>query len=289
MLTRAFIFLSNHSPRGRKYLFRFLFEYLARKHRNSAHWTQMNYGFADESEWGQTIPLDKKYEWERFCHQLYHHVAQGADLSHKDVVEVSCGRGGGAAYVHRTFGTRSVIGIDIAQRAVEFCRRVHRSPRLRFVQGDAEDIPLVDESADAVINVEASFCYGDIDRFFAEVARILRPSGHFLYADLRSPSEVEGLLASLRRSELEILNQGNITENVLRALRLDATRRAQLEGANMPWFLRHAIRTFAGAPGTWIPNALEKGELVYLVFTLQKPPARDALPTAQLSGWQAAA
>ena len=32
---------------------------------------------------------------------------------------------------------------------------------------------------------KASFCYPSLPRFLAEVARILRPGGHFLYADLR--------------------------------------------------------------------------------------------------------
>ncbi|HYM17150.1 MAG TPA: class I SAM-dependent methyltransferase [Micropepsaceae bacterium] len=283
MLTKTFFLLTNRSPRGRKIAFRILFEYLARKHRNFTRWTQMNYGFAGESESGHTVSLDPADEWERYCHQLYHRIAGNADLAGKDVVEVSCGRGGGAAFIHRHFKTRSVIGIDIAENAIAFCRRRHLLPQLRFLQGDAEDIPLFDESADALINVEASFCYGDIDRFFAEVRRVLRPDGHFLYADLRSPSEVEALVGSLRKSGLEILEWENITANVVHALKLDSARRRELERANVPWFLRHAIRTFAGAPGTRIPSALENGDLVYLVFKARRPPVRDGSAMVQLA------
>jgi SAM-dependent methyltransferase len=182
-----------------------------------------------------------------------------------------------------------MTGIDIAQGAIDFCRRAHRSSRLRFIQGDAEDIPLFDETADIVINLEASFCYGDIDRFFSEVRRVLRPGGYFLYSDLRSPSEMEGLLVSLQRSAFEIVGQEDITRNVARALRLDAGRRAELERAQVPWFLRHAMRTFAGAPGTRIPVALETGELLYFLFTLRKSHTLDLSATAQLARWQAAA
>ena len=41
------------------------------------------------------------------------------------------------------------------------------------------------DSYDAVVNVEASHLYPDVPRFLAEVARVLRPGGHFLYADFR--------------------------------------------------------------------------------------------------------
>ena len=39
---------------------------------------------------------------------------------------------------------------------------------------------------DAVIDADASYTYRDFERFFGEVARVLRPGGHFLYADFRN-------------------------------------------------------------------------------------------------------
>ena len=58
-------------------------------------------------------------------------------------------------------------------------------PGLTFVQGDAQKLPFSAQSLDAVINVEASHCYPNFPGFLAEVARVLRPGGHFLYADFR--------------------------------------------------------------------------------------------------------
>ena len=54
------------------------------------------------------------------------------------------------------------------------------------MQGDAQNLPFPDESFDAVINVEASHIYPNFERFLGEVARVLRPGGHFLYADFRN-------------------------------------------------------------------------------------------------------
>lgn len=279
MLTLSFFYVVNASPKGRKLVFRWLFEYLARRHRHLKTWTQMNYGFASASGAGHTIALSARDETERYCHQLYHHAVHGHDLENKDIVEVSSGRGGGASFVHRYFRARTVTGIDIAQHATAFCRQVHRAPGLRFLQGDAEDLPLFDDSADAVVNIEASFCYGNMDRFFAEVHRVLRPGGLFFYADLRHTDELDLLSVALRRSGLTILEFEDISDNVIRALALDASRRAAVAEMNLPRFFRHAMRTFAGAPGTRIPTLLVCGQMRYFRYVLGKPacePARAA-------------
>jgi ubiquinone/menaquinone biosynthesis C-methylase UbiE len=70
-------------------------------------------------------------------------------------------------------------------------------PGLDFVQGDAENLPFPDESFDAVLNVEASHANPRFPRFIAEVARVLRPGGHFLYADMRGYQEISDWEAAL--------------------------------------------------------------------------------------------
>ena len=284
MLTNAFFQLTARSPAARRAAFRMLFEYLARAHRDALTWTQMNYGYAGAAAGGHTVALDAAEETERYCHQLYHRVVSGFDLAGRDVVEVSCGRGGGAAFLHRKFKPRTMTGIDIAHAAVDFCRRVHRDPGLRYLQGDAEDLPLFDGSADALVNVEASFCYADIERFFSEVRRVLRPGGLFLYTDLRRREEVAGLEVSLRRSGLDLLECEDITGNVLRALALDARRRVSVVEVNVPWFARHAWRTFAGAPGTRIPSLLGDGRMRYLRYVLRKGAGDEAWPACASAG-----
>lgn len=283
MLTRLFFELVNHSPRGRRIAFRSLFEHLARRTFHVSSWTQMNYGYAGDGANPHTVALAPEDEQERFCHQLYLKTVDGLDLRDREVVEVSCGRGGGASFVHRYLRPRTLTGVDIAQSAVEFCRRVHRRPGLRFVQGDAEELPLFDESADAIINVEASFCYGDMSRFLAEVRRVLRPGGVFLYADLRHTEELPGLDAALAKSDLEIRQRTDITRNVVRALELDGMRRMAGVTTLAPRFMRHAMKAFAGAPGSRIPTLLATGRMRYQAFVLQKLRDRKAMAAASAS------
>jgi SAM-dependent methyltransferase len=282
MLTTGFLYIVNRSPTLRVFMFRGLFEYLASRYRHITKWTHMNYGYAEGPGRGHTIVLKPHDEDERYCHQLYFRAVNGMDLTGKDVIEVSCGRGGGASFIHRYLQSRTVSGIDIAAAAIEFCKRVHRAPGLRFLQGAAEDLPLHDETADAVINVEASLCYGDRNRFYAEVLRVLRPGGYFFYADLQWPDAIDALSATLQGIGFELLQTDDITANVSRALQLDSDRRIEYARVNAPFFLRHAMRTFGGAPGTRIPTALSDGTMRYYCLTLRKREAEERVEAASL-------
>jgi SAM-dependent methyltransferase len=272
MLARLFLWMTRHSAGARRLLFRHFFEQLARRLQQADRWTFMNYGYADRADGAGLVPLDAADEPERYCIQLYHHVACAANLADKDVLEVSSGRGGGASYICRYLGPRSMTAVDIAPSAIAFCRRVHRLPGLRFMQGDAEDLPLFDNSVDIVLNIEASFCYGRIDRFLSEVRRVLRPGGRFLYADLRLADEVADLMAALRHSGLELVDSEDITDSVARALQLDSARRARGAVTIAPVPFRAAIRLFVGAPGTRVPKMLGSRRMQYHCFVLRKSP-----------------
>ena len=51
--------------------------------------------------------------------------------------------------------------------------------------GNAIDLPFSDSSFDAVISIEASHRYPSFETFLREVRRVLRPGGHFMFADMR--------------------------------------------------------------------------------------------------------
>src|SRR3546814_1642580 len=107
-------------------------------------------------------------EPDRYSIQLYHQTAAALDWTGLDGLEVGCGRGGGASYVARYLKPRSLVGLDIADRAIEFCRRRHAAPGLSFVSGDAQKLPVPAASFDVVLDVESSGSSPDRDAFFAE-------------------------------------------------------------------------------------------------------------------------
>lgn len=174
------------------------------------------------------LELDGAVEPDRYHIQLYRHVAGAVDLHGMDVLEVGSGRGGGSAYICRAMGPKSVTGLDLAGAAVALSRKLHTAPELRFVQGSSDEMPFDDESFDAVVNVESSHCYGPLQRFLSEVHRVLRPGGHFLFADFRSRAEIDDLRNELKASGLALVSETVITPNVFRSLELDNGRKLEL-------------------------------------------------------------
>jgi SAM-dependent methyltransferase len=166
----------------------------------------LNYGFETELPMG--LPLSPADEPDRACIQLYHHVATQVDLRGKDVLEVSCGHGGGASYLTRTLQLSRYTGLDLNPTGIRFCRQRHQVDGLAFMLGDAGHLPFPVNTFDAVINVEASHCYPAFPRFLAEVARVLRPGGHFLYADHRTNAGLAAWEQALAAAPLTLLHSG---------------------------------------------------------------------------------
>ena len=269
MITRI-VRLMLRRPRLRRFFWRRWYQFLAR--RQPQHdWVFMNYGYVILNG-GETPPrLDGEHEAQRNWIQLYHHVASGADLSGKRLLEVGSGRGGGAAYVHRYLGPAETVGIDLAPAAVAFSNRVHGGDGLSYRQGDAENLPLAEASFDVVLNVESSHCYGSMPRFLSEVRRVLRPGGYFCYADLRRKEDLAGLQADLAGNGLRLVREENIAPNVLAALKQDNLLKREYIRAHAPRWLWDPLNTFAGIEGSAIWRGLEEGTTIYHCAVLQKP------------------
>jgi SAM-dependent methyltransferase len=229
----------------------------------------LNYAFEEEPPMG--IALSPAEEPNRACVQLYHHVASQAPLEGKDVLEVSCGHGGGAAYITRTFRPRRYTALDLNPAAIRFCQEHHQMDSLAFQQGDAEHLPFETNAFDAVINVEASHCYPNFPRFLEEIARVLRPGGHFLYADFRFAESRAGWEEALAKCPLQIQRTRTINADVLRGMDRNSAHSMELIGRHLPKFLHGLGRDFAGVKGSRIYNALVSGELTYRSYCLAKP------------------
>ncbi len=269
MFAKIFTTLCRMSPALRRVMWRQWYEFLAGRYQGKA-WTFMNYGFAPVGANAERIPLDQADEANRYCIQLYHHVASAITLQDATVLEVSSGRGGGSYYIKRYLRPKIVVGLDYSQNAVEFCNTNYVLDGLSFVAGDAELLPFRDNSFDAVVNVEASHCYGSMDAFLAHVRRVLRHDGHFLYADLRAKDKIDTLHTQLRGSGMTLLREANITPNVLEALSADSERKAVLIRQAVHTLLAKSFCEFAGVKGSTIYNAFRDGEVIYLSFVLQK-------------------
>ena len=212
--------------------------------------TTNNYGFA---------PAEGDHP-QRFQHQMYRELLRLLKEKRPlepglKLLEVSCGRGGGLnAFLASAPGVFDATGLDVAASAIAFCRSTYgESDRLRFVEGSALDLPFPDASFDAVLNVEASNDYGDRPRFFAEVARVLKPDGLFLYTDSFRAAQAEQMKAELAQAGFEA-EFTDITGNVAEACRLDSPRRRELIARQAPLvgklLFRRQLENYAGVEGS---------------------------------------
>lgn len=228
----------------------------------------LNYGYEEAPP--MALPLAASDEPDRYPIQLYHRTATQVDLAGKEVLEVSCGHGGGASYLMRTLHPARYTGLDLNTVGIEFCRKRHNLSALKFVQGNAESLPFPDQSFDAVINVEAAINYQNVPKFFAEVERVLRPGGHFLYADIRYADEIAAWEADLADIPMRLVSERSINAEVMRGLEknrfFDQITRRLPDIA----FLRGIANDYAGGPGSLIYRRLESGEASYRLFCFAK-------------------
>lgn len=230
--------------------------------------TFLNYGYW--SPQGETIELQPEDEANRPAIQLYHYVASGTNLAGKDVLEVSCGHGGGASFVKRYHHPKTYTGIDQNPKAIEYNRKAHGALGIDFRIGDAQALDFPADHFDAVLNVEASHCYPRQEAFFKSVYRVLRASGHLLYADFRTPAGAPQLDRDIADAGFQIKSKTDITAHVLRALKRTSARYRELVHHITPKILHPLMETFAAVEGSGVYNSFVNRERIYYSYCLVK-------------------
>lgn len=230
----------------------------------------INYGYAYLKTSKERPKLSKKEEKNRYSIQLYNHLASSVNLKGKDILEVGSGRGGGLHYILRNHKPKSAVGVDLANKAVEFCNDRYKEDNISFVQGDAENLPFEDDSFDVVLNLESSNCYSNVGKFYSEVYRVLRNKGEFLYSDRFPKAQLEIIKKDLLDKNFKIIKEVDISSNVLESLKRDEKRKKALIKRS-PRIFRRVLNEFAGIKGYALYDDLESGVLVYYSFVLQKP------------------
>lgn len=227
----------------------------------------MNWGYDNEDE---EIPLIASDEPNRYPIQLYHRMTQSVDLKGKHIMEIGCGRGGGLAYIARTFKPATALGIDLEQRATDFGNKHFKVDGLSFKQGDAQNLPFDDNAFDIVLNVESSHRYPEMHKFLSHVERMLKPNGYFLFTDFRNTKQIPELLEMIKLFDFEWIDKKRINSQVLSGLNKDSERRRQLVKKYVPGFLHKTALNFAGVSNSNIYKMIESGEYEYFIFILRK-------------------
>ncbi|MCZ8062369.1 class I SAM-dependent methyltransferase [Silanimonas sp.] len=107
--------------------------------------------------------------------------------SGKDVLDLGCGSGYGIASLAPC--SRSAVGVDVSDAAIDYAREHYQSVNLRFSQIFAnKPTPFPDESFDVVLSFQVIEHVDDDVAYVSEICRLLRPGGHavFITPDRRS-------------------------------------------------------------------------------------------------------
>jgi SAM-dependent methyltransferase len=187
---------------------------------------------------------------------------------HHRVLDVGCGRGGTVRVLRNLPAVGPIRPIDLAPRAIAFCRAANRFPDTEFHVGDAEAPPFAEASFDVVTNIESSHCCRRVEGFYAEVGRVLRPGRWLLYTDLFVAGDIDARLAAPAAAGLVLEHRRDITSNVL--LSCDETAAIQAR-AFAQTSDREPMADFLGAASSVLYAALKNGTQLYLVVRCRKP------------------
>ena len=103
------------------------------------------------------------------------------------LLDIGSGRGGAGIHANLAYGLE-VKGVDITpynvERANFNARKQEVWPSVSFIEGDAQNLPIADESMPMIWSIESPAHFPDKRKFLAEVHRVLKPGGIFAFSDL---------------------------------------------------------------------------------------------------------
>jgi len=103
----------------------------------------------------------------------------------ESLLDVGCGEGVLTGRWAERMGSVPVVGLDLADPALDAHWRARRRPNLRFVDGRAEELPFGDAEFDLVAAIETLEHVRDPDRALAEMTRVA--GRHVLVSVPREP------------------------------------------------------------------------------------------------------
>lgn len=102
------------------------------------------------------------------------------------VLDVGCGIGGPSGWIFDRYHPGRLIGLEYLGSSVKAASKRWNgdSERPRFIQGDAHNLPLENDSVDVIFNLESALHYARKNAFIGECRRVLKPGGTLCLGDV---------------------------------------------------------------------------------------------------------
>ena len=158
----------------------------------------MNFREFEHAGWEQ-LPQRYHDAWGSLTSQAIDPLLDAAGVGRNTrLLDVASGPG----YVAGAAAARgaNVVGVDFSAAMVEQARR--RYPKVRFQEGDAEELPFPDATLDAVTMNFGMLHLGRPEQAMREARRVLKPGGRFAFTVWAKPEEARAfgiVLGAIRR------------------------------------------------------------------------------------------
>jgi len=119
------------------------------------------------------------------------------EIAGRDVLELGCGTGRVTTRLVAAGGR--ITAIDFSSEMVERARRKPGWQAVRFIAHDlAQPLPLTEGSFDLVVSCLVLDHIADLDLFFSQCRRVVRPAGRAVFSVMHPAMMLRGILAHFR-------------------------------------------------------------------------------------------
>ena len=111
--------------------------------------------------------------------------------SAETVVDLGCGTGFFLPRLKNFLAPKQLVAVDMAEGMLQFARGHREDANALYLCGDAEFLPLADNSIDLIFSSLAIQWCEDVEALFAEIFRVLKPGGRFVFSTLGPETLIE--------------------------------------------------------------------------------------------------
>lgn len=155
--------------------------------------------------------------------QVSKELAERANIKNIKVLDVGCGIGGPSRMLAAEYDC-TVTGIDLSSEfirtAIELSKLVGLSDMTNFIAGNALNLPIKNNTFDAVWTQHVQMNIEDKTKFYSEIQRVLGNDGTFIYYDIfkKGDEEVSYPMPWANEPEISFLSKINEMDSILSQL-----------------------------------------------------------------------
>lgn len=136
----------------------------------------------------------------------YIRIIEKLDLSDEKLLDVGCGTGEILNSLGKIYPNAGLYGIDISPQMIEVANKKEYAKKIKYVCGDAENIPYPDNKFDVLLTSESFHHYPNPTKALKEFGRVLKTNGKLILCDMYRPFGIRHIMNFM----FKIMNTGDI-------------------------------------------------------------------------------